>query len=876
MGVPDAVEPVSGRWARVVLPRFRSAARPTGTQRVWLLTVAIALVATALGAAMLERGAVRALPFPFPWPLIALGFYAAETRVVHLHIGRSAHSFSMAELPLLFGVFFLDPVWFIAARLLGGGIALAISRRQRSVKLAFNLSQFALGAVTAVMVVQTIVPPGSAIGPLEWLAAYLATIGENLIAVTAIASAISLAEGRAQLRRIPEMLSTGLTISLANASLALLAMVVLHYEPPAAVLFTVPILVAFVAYRAYVTQRQQNEGLEMLYQSTRILQRTPQVDRAIGDLLAHARVMFRAQIAELSLLPAREGDDVLRTTSREEGDEELMRPAGPELGDPLLRTALEERRAILVTAADPAGTPRFRNALVAPLIGDHRVLGTMVVANRLSDISTFDTTDLRLFETLASHIAVSLENGQLEQSLSRLVELKDELHHQANHDPLTGLANRAMFSDAVTARLAASDLGDRVLAVVFLDLDDFKLVNDTMGHPAGDALLRSVAARISASVRDEDVAARLGGDEFAIVMWDREDLVGARRLADRLLGALDEPFVLGESVTSVHASIGVAAGVRNTATAEELLRNADVAMYVAKANGKGRVVLFESSMATAIATRTETATALRRAIAAEELVLHYQPVFDLVDQQVVGVEALVRWQHPKRGLVGPMEFIPLAEQSELILDLGRWVQQTALAQLTAWERLGPPFDRWWMSVNVSPRQLEHPAFVAETGRMLRASGVDPALVALELTESGLIPNADESSDKLHALRDLGVRLLIDDFGTGYSSLGYLQRFPVNALKIAREFVDVEGVRSGGWALAAAIIAMARTLGLEVIAEGVETPSQLERLRDLGCTQVQGFLLARPTPVTDIEARFRVPVAVARRRTRRPAGAAQPA
>jgi EAL domain-containing protein (putative c-di-GMP-specific phosphodiesterase class I) len=297
---------------------------------------------------------------------------------------------------------------------------------------------------------------------------------------------------------------------------------------------------------------------------------------------------------------------------------------------------------------------------------------------------------------------------------------------------------------------------------------------------------------------------------------------------------------------------------------------------VAKANGKGRVVLFESAMATAIASRTETAAAVRRAVTAGELALHYQPVFNLDDQRVVGVEALVRWNHPTRGLVLPMEFIPLAEQSDLILDLGAWVMRAAVDQLSAWARLGPPFDDWWMSVNVSPRQLEHPAFVGDVGRLLRTTGIAPGMLALELTETGLIPNADESSDKLHALRDLGVRLLIDDFGTGYSSLGYLQRFPVNALKIAREFVDVDGVRSGGWALAAAILAMARTLELEVIAEGVETSSQLERLRDLGCSQAQGFLFARPAPAADIEARFAMPVPSPRRRARRSASAAQPA
>ena len=827
--------------------------RLTGTQRVWVLTIALLAGSLVIFLFELPRGAPRSFPLPIPWLLVALAFCIVETKVVHLHIGRSAHSFSMAEIPLLFGLFFLDPGSFIAARLLGGGVALVFARRQRSVKLAFNLAQFLFGAVVAVGIIHLITAERTGFGPLEWSAAYLATIAENVVGVVAIASAISLAEGQRQFHRIPDMLRTGLLVALANASLALLAILVVQYEPAAVVLFAVPVGVAFVSYRAYVAQRQQSEGLEMLYESTRILQRSPQVERAVAELLTHARAMFRAEIAELTLLPGREGEEVLRTTSRGDVEDTAMVPVGTTVDDPLLQRAIDGRRSLLVAIADPASAPRFRNAIVAPLIGENRLIGTLLVANRLSDISTFDASDLRLFETLANHIAISLENGQLEQSLHRLAALKEELHHQANHDSLTGLANRSLFGRAVDERLAVADPGELVPVVLFLDLDDFKLVNDTMGHPIGDALLRAVAERITAGIRTDDIAARLGGDEFAVLLEDRADLAGARRTAERLLMAIDEPFVIDASIVSVHVSIGIAGGRPGHATADELMLNADVAMYVAKASGKGRVVMFEPQMATTLSHRHEVSAKLKRAVVDAQLILHFQPVFDLQTNQVVGAEALVRWNHPERGLLLPLEFIGLAEQSSLILEIGRWVLRESLEQLRAWQELGEPFRSWWMSVNVSPRQLEQEDFVDEIARLLQGTGIAPARLALEVTESALIPNAEEAHDKLLALRELGVHVMIDDFGTGYSSLGYLQRFPVDGLKIAREFVDIDPDRPTGWGLAAAIIAMAGTLDLDVVAEGVEEEAQLRRLRELGCRYAQGFLLARPMPAAGLEA-----------------------
>ncbi len=841
----------------------------TGTFRVWVLALAMAATATTVWWVVLRE---RQAPFAagsVPWVLVvAVLFYVAETAVIHLHIGRSAHSFSMSEVPLILGLFFLDPVAFLVARFVGAGLALVISRRQRSVKLAFNLSQFMLSSVVALTVFHLpdfgaqvdLLGGPRVLGVVHWAAGLAATYSENLVGVLAVSAAISLAEGQSQFRRIPEMLRTGTVVAMTNASLVLLALTVVAVNPPAAALFVIPLVTAFLAYRAYIAQRQQNEGLEMLYRSSRILQLNPHLDSALQSLLDHTRKMFRADVAEITILPTSDaGTDLLRSTAGPGDTSSTMRPAGRVLDDALLALAVDQRRALLVPAAtaeeavtQPAGG-RFRNAMVAPLIGESRVVGTLVVADRLSDISTFDRDDLKLFETLANHTAVALENGQLEQSLAALSELKEELHHQAFHDSLTGLANRALFSQRVEARLADHTSSSTVPVVLFLDLDDFKLVNDTLGHAVGDALLVAVGERIRANIRPGDLASRIGGDEFAILVTDRPDLPAALFIAERLIDSFEGSYVLNGTVVHVRASIGVAAGAPDTRTADDLMRNADVAMYSAKARGKGRVSVFEPHMAVAVATRHQLTASLHRAVTQGEFVLNYQPIVEIASGTIVGVEALVRWEDPSRGTIWPVEFIPLAEESDVILRVGRWVLEESCRQAKVWEGrfAGPGRPR--MAVNISTRQLQQPGFVDDVISIVRDSGVEPTAIALEMTETGMLQDIPDTLVKLRRLRDAGLGISVDDFGTGYSSLSYLQRFPVTALKIARDFVHVDEADPQSWELASAIVSMGHALHLEVVAEGVEHLYQLNRLRDFGCGFAQGFYLARPSTADRIDA-----------------------
>jgi len=831
----------------------------TGTARVWALTVVLGVVSVILASVEAQAGEPFTPPVAIPWWLLAGIFFLTEAKVVHLHIGRSAHSFSMSEIPLVYGLFFFRPAEFIVARLIGSALALVISRRQRSVKLGFNLAQFLLCSVVAVGVVQLLVGARSTFGPLEWPTAFLASSAENMVGVFAVTAAISLAEGAPQHARVPRMLLMGAVVSLTNTSLALLVITVLFVEPAAALLFAVPIIAVFVAYRAYVSERQQHEGLEMLYESTRILQRSPQIDRALVALLDHARKMFRAEIAEVSLLPQVEGQEVLRTSVGPHDATDMMMPIGIALDDPRLVQCVAERRAFLITNSDggdgASGGRRFRNAIYAPLVGESRLVGTIVVANRLSDLSPFDSDDLKLFQTLASHTAIALENGQLEQSLSSLSRLQDELQHKAYHDALTGLANRAFFAQSVAQRLEAADATGLVPVVLFLDLDDFKIVNDTLGHAAGDELLSSVGDRIQATLRTGDLAARIGGDEFAVLLWDTPEMPVARRVAERLIEAFGSGAAEEGAAANAPVSIGIAAGHPGFGSADELLRNADVAMYSAKARGKNRIAFFEPEMATAVAARHTLTEALQRAIAADEFVLHYQPIVDVATGRMTGLESLIRWMHPTRGMIWPGEFIAMAESSDLILDIGRWVLDRSCRQAKAWHDRWPDAGDLQISVNVAARQLEQPDFVAQVAEVVRSSGVDPAKVVLEVTETTLLHNADDAIAKLEALRRLGLGVAVDDFGTGYSSLSYLQRFPVTAIKIARDFVAVDESDADGWELASAIVSMGRALRLTVIAEGVEEPFQLERLRKLRCGRAQGYYLARPLPADEMDKLF---------------------
>jgi diguanylate cyclase (GGDEF)-like protein/PAS domain S-box-containing protein len=435
--------------------------------------------------------------------------------------------------------------------------------------------------------------------------------------------------------------------------------------------------------------------------------------------------------------------------------------------------------------------------------------------------------------------------------------LESRLEHQAFHDPLTGLANRLLFRDRTAQALARSQRDGTRPAVLFLDLDGFKTVNDSLGHAEGDRLIVEVAHRLLNATRGCDTVARLGGDEFAVLLAATADGDEARLVADRVLRTLARPVALAGREVLVGASLGIATAAPGDG-AGELLRNADLAMYRAKARGKGTCEVFAPEMYEAAQERVALEADLRRALARGEFRLAYQPIVDLASGQIVGAEALVRWHHPERGVVPPTRFVGVAEESGLVLPLGRLVLADACAEAAAWHAAG--HDTLYVAVNISGRQLEHPRFVADVADALDAAGLAPAALLLEITEGAVMHDTEASLARLAELKALGVRLAVDDFGTGYSSLSYLQRFPIDVLKIDKSFVD--GVHEGGSseALARTIVALGRTLALCTVAEGVERAEQRDALRALGCTLGQGYLFARPMPAEALGALVTAPTA----------------
>jgi diguanylate cyclase (GGDEF)-like protein len=589
--------------------------------------------------------------------------------------------------------------------------------------------------------------------------------------------------------------------------------------------------------------RERQTLLERLTLLQRSIASRADIEDVLDAIVSGASELLGDELVDLSLLDP-EDPSVLEVAASVGYPPELLnqiRRTSVEVG--IAGHAVAEQRPIVVEdyGTDPRRMPDvvvdgLRAVISAPVYQRGELVGALSVGTRRPG-RRYSEIERDAVLAFAEHAGLALNDARA----------AEETAHQAFHDPLTGLANRALFLDRLAqARTRASAAGDSV-GVLFADLDGFKTVNDSLGHAAGDQLLIIVGQRLAAVVGPTDTVARFGGDEFAILVEDVRQPIELARIARRALDALERVIDVEGREVFITASIGVAVGLEET---EDLLRNADLAMYEAKGQGKGRYEIFQRHMHEALAQRLELELDLKRAADRDQFLLHFQPIVEMETSTAIGVEALIRWMHPTQGLILPDRFIPIAEESGQVHALGRWVLWEACKQVVEWE---DTYGRLGLNVNISGAQLRQASLVREVAEILEATGLEPDRLTLEVTESVLMEVSSSNTERLDALKKLGVQLAVDDFGTGYSSLQYLKRFPFDWLKIAKPFVDGVESSDSQARIARAIIDLAHSLEIEVIAEGVESRRQAAVLGEIGCLNGQGFHYSPPLPVEEISA-----------------------
>ena len=830
------------------------AARREQAARLALSALIAATVATALAVFAVV---VRGLPayhgsVHLSWWMLAIGFAATELFVVHAHVRGSAHSLSLSELPLILGLLLADPQDVVIAQVVGPAVVLVLTRGHSPIKLLFNLAQFALTSSLAVVVLHAIATDQHASGPALWGATFAAVGVSSLVGAVLVFWAIGLAEGAVPSRQLAAMMGADIVVALTNTSVGLACASVVAEDVRSGWLLLPPAAILLLAYRAYLSERTKHQSLEFLYEVARSVSRAPDFESALVNLLNRCREAFRVRTAEVVLFAT--GGDIPLRTSLAPDEETLMLPLEPSLAA-ALRDCVQSERAVLVERAETSGELRryletcgIDQALVAPVQSETRLTGVMILGDRIGVQTSFSRGDLRLFETLAEHAGMSLEFDRLEQAIGRMRELQARLEQQAYRDPLTELANRALFVERLSHSLARRS---GTATVLYLDLDDFKRINDEGGHAAGDAVLVMLAERMRASVRPADLAARLGGDEFALLLEDVDDLHG-EQVAERIIEGL-AAIEVDHRRLAVGSSVGIASAQAGAIGADELMRRADGAMYRAKQAGKGQVRVWTPEMR-AVGLSSLRAAEIRAALDAGEIVAHYQPIVSLATGEVVALEALARWQHPRHGLLGPCDFVPMAEETGLVTTLDRTILIQACRAAAGLPGIAPA-----VHVNVSGTGLATRELLSGVEDALAETGLAAERLVIELTESVLASDQPGAADVLGALREIGVRIALDDFGTGYSSLAALRELPVDMLKVPKPFVDGRGRTQHDRALLTMMVQLGTLFGLQVVAEGIERPDQFALLRELGCHLGQGYLLGRPVPIEAIVPRTPRPI-----------------
>jgi diguanylate cyclase (GGDEF)-like protein len=791
-------------------------------------------------------------PYHIPWLLFVTLFAASEIFVVHLHMRRETHTLTLSEIPLVLGFFWLGPLGLVSAHVIGSGIALARHSRARGIKLLFNLTMFGSEALVGYAIFRTLLGHSQPLSPRAWAAAVVATIVLDSMGYVLVTLAIYLYRASFNARSALVALLWGVLVALANASLGLLAVEVVWHDGRAVILFTAIAAALALSYRSYAALHERYQSLELLQQFTRVVSGSLASDDVVAAVLHEARELLRAERADI-ILRGDDGAPTLVVSLRDDGRPEWTRRVRApeddilwqrivERGD-VLRVPRNVKHDVLRERLDAEGV---RELIAAPLVSDSRIVGMLVVANRFIENETFSSDDLKLFQTLANHASVSLQNGRLVDELRSEIA---EREFQATHDLLTGLPNRHAFSDALEVAISDAHAGDDSVAVLLLDMDRFKEVNDTLGHPSGDRLLSEVAARLVGEVRESDTVARLGGDEFALLLPGVVGADVARAKAEEILRGVATPYAIDGLTLEVAGSIGIALYPQHGEDAATLLQRADVAMYTAKATHTSCQV-YSPGRDHNSAERLALAAELREAINNHGLEVHFQPIVDLSSGRMRGAEVLVRWRHPTRGMLPPDEFIPVAEHTGLIRPLTMYVLISALRRRKLWADAGREIG---ISVNVSTRDLMDSNLPQKVAELLLVSGTPADALTLEVTESQLMADPERCSGVLRELSALGVKIAIDDFGTGFSSLVSLRSLPVDVIKVDKSFVLHMATNDNDDAIVRSTVDLGRSLGLRVVAEGVENEVTVQRLRQYGCHDMQGYFLSRPLAAEAFEA-----------------------
>lgn len=773
---------------------------------------------------------------------LAALFLLCEVIQLRFEISRHGYSFTLSEIAMVLALFWVSPIEILVLRLASRLVVHLYQRlpwQKFRVNMVIGVAEVA--AATYVFAQFGVNDPQQS---RSWLAAYAAIGLAVLTSALAVIAAITLVQGRLSSEDLLRLTLSTVLAGTLNATVGLIVLVLLGVNPWSAILLVIIAAVLIAGYRAYTQFLRQHKSLGDLYEFTRAIGTARQDANLADPLLTRTRQLLNAESATL-WIPSHGRHPEVMLTARMDSPGLVDDAIGGD--DPIRRRVIATGRAVFVGHKSGEEDPDMRKALrarpakdviVVPLRSGNAVIGCLEAANRLGDVSHFGVDDLRLMETLAAHTAVAVEN-------SRLV---DRLRHDAYHDALTGLANRRRLVTALEAAIKVQPTPGEVVALLEFDVDSLRDVNETLGHVAGDRLLAEVGRRLATKAPDGALVARIGGDEFAILVR-AQGVEVAQAHAVALQYALVEPFELDNFALDVGAAVGIAIHPDHASDAESLMQRADVATYVAKGNPRS-IQVYRPAMESRSVHRFGLVSELRRAIEDDALTVHFQPKVSLSTRELVGVECLVRWEHPEYGLVSPDDFIPVAEHTGLVGALTSRVLRIGLEQCRQWKAEGRPIG---VSVNLSARSLVDPEFPDELELLLNELGLPPDVLTLEITESGTVGDTDRPLPILHRLSDLGVRLSVDDFGTGYSSLSYLRRLPVDEIKIDKSFVLGMSTDSDDLGIVQAIVDLGRNLDKVVVAEGVESELALRHLEEMRCDVAQGFLFARPLPYERIEA-----------------------